>query len=161
MSDDGDDRDERSAGVDEALMDRFGGPSESESGTGDASTSEEMSDTTETANTPSVDNTTEPSETSTSPEVDKTENMSQASKTPIGERKQVMLYLREGVADRLDLVEDEVALEWKREFGTELERNRHIRPLVLERGMESVREMSAEEIREYLLDAEQLDDPPA
>jgi hypothetical protein len=86
--------------------------------------------------------------------------MSKASKTAIGERKQVILYLREGVADRLDLVEDEVALEWKREFGTELERNRHIRPLMLERGMESAREMSAEEIREYLLDAEQLDDSP-
>lgn len=161
MSDDSDDRNERSAAVDEALMDRFGGPGESESETEDTSLSEEMSDTTDTANTPGVDNTPEASKVSNTSKSDKVSNTSQASKTPIGERKQVMLYLREGVADRLDLVEDEVALEWKREFGTELGRNRHIRPLVLERGMESVREMSAEEIREYLINAEQLDDPPA
>jgi hypothetical protein len=32
----------------------------------------------------------------------------------------VIFYLREKVADKLNLVEDEIALEWKREFGTEL-----------------------------------------
>jgi hypothetical protein len=72
MSDESDDRDERSAGVDEALMDRFGGASESESETGDAPISKEMSDTTETANTSSVANTAESSKTSASPKSGKT-----------------------------------------------------------------------------------------
>jgi hypothetical protein len=160
MSDEGDDRNERYASIDEVLMDRFGGPSESESKTSETSLSQDASDSPEASDTSSTSTSSGSTNTNETDKVDKTTNLSQTSKTPIGERKQVMLYLRKGVADRLNLVEDKVALAWKREFGTELERNPHIRPLVLERGMEGVREMSAEEIREYLIDAEQLNDPP-
>lgn len=129
-----DDRDDRSAGVDDALRDRF-----------DSSSSEGDSVTSRASKTPSSAKKTKTSNT---------------SKTPISERETVLFYLRDELTDKLDLVEDEVRLTYKREYGVELELNRHIRPLVLRFGIETVVEMDAKDIRDTLRENDVLDDPP-
>lgn len=119
--------------VDEALANRFG--------SGDSSQADSTSETTK------VSQTTE------------THKTSQTSKKPLGERSQILFYLTEGQADRLDLVTDEVQLNCKREFGVELEKNRHVRPLVLALGLERVEEMDATAIRDAVRDRGALDWP--
>lgn len=126
-----DDRDDRSAGVDDALRDRF-----------DSTSAKDDSMTSTSSNPPT------------------TNKVSNMSKTPINERETVLFYLGNELANELDIVEDEIQLTYKREYGVELELNRHIRPLVLRYGIETVVDMGAEKIRNTLQEDGKLDDPP-
>lgn len=108
---------------------------------------------------------TQESESSKSSKTDETQDgadSSQAtkpSKTPLSEKKQVLFYLSEEQSSTLDLVEQTVALEAKRDLGIELEKNRHIRPLVLHFGLDRLQDLSAEEIRDLLEETEHVENP--
>lgn len=101
----------------------------------------------------------ETSKTNETQDDDRTET-TKSSKTPLSEKKQVLFYLSETQSSTLDLVEQTVALDVKRELDIELEKNRHIRPLVLHFGLDRLQELSAEEIRDLLEETEHVEDPP-
>lgn len=145
------DREERGAGVDDTLAQRF-----EDTETTRTDQSSETSKTTDTSKSTNSSSSSELSEASRASEASKTTERaksgetSEASKTPMSERRQVMFYLTDDQAERLDLVYDEVRLQVKREFGIELEKNRHVRPLVLSVGLDRVAEMDATEIRDAI-----------
>lgn len=135
------DRNGRSEGVDDALAERFGDDSD------------ESAQTSEVEQTPTTEQTSQANNSEQAPKSNKT------SKTTMSERANVMFYLSDKQAEELSLVEDQVRLEVKREFGEELEKNRHIRPLALRHGIDKLESMDATEIRDALREADDLHSP--
>lgn len=144
------DRDERGKKMDDTLMSRF-----------DESESNETDEASETPEGPEAPKSSEASKMGDSGDTSGLSEESKASKTPLSEKANVLFYLSEGQADDLDLVEQTVALDVKRELGVELEKNRHIRPLVLHFGLERLQDLSPEEIHGLLTETDYVEDPPS
>lgn len=106
--------------------------------------------------------TDESGETSEKSEPSKPSKPSQTSKPPEQSEKSVKsemeslyIYLTEDRKNRLDKLYRRKALEWEIEYEDEpdvekLEKNRHYYQLVIDHGLDTVEELSAEEMRERL-----------
>lgn len=90
------------------------------------------SDSSDSANTPKE---SKPSKTDM-PEETNSAEASISDKRSIKDLPSVLMYLPEDLHSRLDLRFDEVKLEHKREYGEEIEKNRHFYPALVKAGLE-------------------------
>ena len=113
------DRDDDGKRMQDRLSKRFGGDeSESDSST-DVNSSKES----------------KPSKTDM-PEETTSSGASISGQQTIKDLPSVLMYLPEDLHSRLDLRFDEVKLEHKREYGEEIEKNRHFYPALVKAGLE-------------------------
>lgn len=91
---------------------------------------------------------------------EQTPQTQQAPQTPVTERNHDTFYLTDALRRELRTAGKQASLYHEMEFETELEKNRHLRPLILRLGMERLAEMDADEIRTRLESDDLLDDPP-
>jgi hypothetical protein len=84
----------------------------------------------------------------------------QRTQVPVTERPHDTYYLPEDLRRELKRVGTMASLEFEGEYGVELEKNRHIRPLMLYLGMQRLEEMSPETIHETLTESDLLDTAP-
>lgn len=75
----------------------------------------------------------------------------------------VYMYLPPAQSERIDECIEELQFFYKREYGAELEKNRHCLPLIVERGLERIEQISDEpaEVRALLDEHPDVDAPAA
>jgi hypothetical protein len=120
-----------------------------------------MSKASKTEETPQIESESVDREASKTPNTTEADSSSKTKETPTRERKNVNMYLPEELIDELDLVFDELNLELKRDGHDPMEKNRHYRALVLALGLEEVRDMEADDVREALQQDDRLDGLPS
>jgi hypothetical protein len=76
---------------------------------------------------------------------------------PIKERTHETFYLREDLRRELRRISGQANLDFEMEFNTELEKNRHLRPLLLHLGAKQLENMTPEEIENALDETNILD----
>lgn len=113
------DRDDDGKRMQDRLSERFGGDESDFDSSDDANTSKESKSS----------KTGMPEETTSS-------EASISGQQSIKDLPSVLMYLPEDLHSRLDLRFDEVKLEHKREYGEEIEKNRHFYPALVKAGLE-------------------------
>ena len=76
----------------------------------------------------------------------------------ISNRNHSTFYLRDDLMKEMRQVRKQLELDVEMEYGVEMEKNRHIRPLLLYLGAQQVQEMDATEIIDLLNTTDVLDD---
>lgn len=160
MSDDSDKGDEKRKTRSDALRGRLS-PSSESSKTADAPERSEASETDAEENGESgrdePESGSDASKNSEASEDSDASESSEASKTDsdsVRDRKNVNMYLPEVLIEEADFARDELNLKMKRAGMPPLEKNRHFRPLLIARGLDSLSDSDLEEI------AEELDSDP-
>lgn len=118
------------------------GNDEDESATAEDDTAESMSQ--------------QPQSSGTS-ETAQTSQTKQTSQSPLTERTHSTFYLRDDLQAKLRQVRKQLELDVDLEYGIELEKNRHIRPLMLYLGAKQLEDMDTEDIAEMLDTTDVLD----
>ena len=77
---------------------------------------------------------------------------------PIKERTHETFYLRDDLRRELRRISGQASLDFEMQFDTELEKNRHLRPLLLHLGAKELESMNSEDIENALNETEILDD---
>ena len=111
--------------------------------------------------------TTQIEQTDQSQSADTTSQMSQTqsdttdeqplNEQPIKERTHETFYLRDDLRRELRRVTGQANLDFEMAFDTELEKNRHLRPLLLYLGAKELEAMEPAEIKDTLLETDLLD----
>lgn len=112
---------------------------------------EDASATAEDDTEESMSQQSQPSETA------QTSQTQQTSQLPLTERTHSTFYLRDDLQAELRQVRKQLELDVDLEYGIELEKNRHIRPLMLYLGAKQLEEMDAEDVAETLDSTDVLD----
>ena len=76
---------------------------------------------------------------------------------PIKDRTHETFYLRDDLRRKLRQISGQSNLDFEFEYGVELEKNRHLRPLLLYLGAKQMEEMSATDIKDVLDSTDILD----
>lgn len=84
----------------------------------------------------------EPSKPSEPDKPSETGETSQPGESVKEQQKGVYMYLPESQAERLAETIEEVQFFYKREYGEELEKNRHLYPLIVECGLDTVTDVA-------------------
>ena len=100
----------------------------------------------------SVDGTSQMSQTQS----DTTDERS-LDEQPIKERTHETFYLRDDLRRELRRISGQASLDFEMKFDTELEKNRHLRPLLLHLGAKQLEDMDPEAIKSVLNDTDLLD----
>ena len=117
-------------------------------------TQTEQSEQTEAAEQrSSADDTSQMSQT----QFDTTDEQS-LDEQPIKERTHETFYLRDDLRRELRRISGQASLDFEMQFDTELEKNRHLRPLLLHLGAKELESMNSEDIENALNETEILDD---
>ena len=82
----------------------------------------------------------------------------QKQQTPVTERKHATFYLGENLLRELDRGGEQASWKFEDEYGVELEKNRHIRPLVIQLGLQQLQDMNAKDINNVLEESDNIDD---
>jgi len=98
----------------------------------------------------------EPDETEQTDETGETdESDDEDDRTPVkDEQVGTYFYLPEGQRDELRYQYKALSAEYEREFGEDLEKNRHYYPLLVEYGLERLESADAQDVREMLAELE-------
>jgi hypothetical protein len=173
-SDDGDDDDkdraqrvrDRRSRRDRDSRDRRG-DDEDEEQTSSTSQTQQTSNTSQTSQTTQTEQSEQTEPTEQSGSADTTSQMSQTQsdsteersldEQPIKERTHETFYLREDLRRELRRITGQASLDFEMEYNAELEKNRHLRPLLLHLGAKKLEEMEPEEIENALNETEILD----
>lgn len=99
----------------------------------------------------SMSQQSQPSETA------QTSQTKQTSQSPLTERTHSTFYLRDDLQAELRQVRKQLELDVDLEYGIELEKNRHIRPLMLYLGAKKLEDMDATDVAEMLDTTDVLD----
>ena len=140
---------------------------------------EQTSRTSQTSQTPQTESASQTNRTSQTEQSEQTEaaeqrssagNTSQMSQTqsdttdkqsldeqPIKERTHETFYLRDDLRRELRRISGQASLDFEMQFDTELEKNRHLRPLLLHLGAKQLEEMNPEAIENALNETDLLD----
>jgi len=122
-------------------------------------TSSGSSETSATSDSSELSEVSEPSETSETSELSETGEPSGsagASGSDSGttsvkdDRVGTYMYLPEDQRAELDFAYKELSLTYEREFGDEIEKNRHFYPLLVQAGLEHLDDLDGDAIRERL-----------
>jgi len=155
--DDGDDQDKDRA---QRVRDRRSRRDRDSRGRGsDDEDEEQTSSTSQTEQTEaaeqrsSADTTSQMSQTQS----DTTDEQS-LDEQPIKERTHETFYLRDDLRRELRRISGQASLDFEMQFDTELEKNRHLRPLLLHLGAKELESMNSEDIENVLNETEILDD---
>lgn len=89
------------------------------------------------------------SDTTQSTDQDPTET-SQTGQTTVKSRKHATFYLDEELLTELERAGQQASWRYEDAYGSTLEKNRHLRPLVIRLGLQELQELDAEAIREAL-----------
>jgi hypothetical protein len=76
---------------------------------------------------------------------------------PIKERTHETFYLRDDLRREIRRTSGQANLDFEMAFNTELEKNRHLRPLLLYLGAKELEAMEPAEIKDTLLETDLLD----
>ncbi len=129
------DRDEKGDEMTDRMSRRFEADSESDK-SDLGSKGSQTSKTEKASQASSSSESTKPSSTAQTSNASKTEDSSKTAQTGegsnISDRPSVLMYLPQELRDDLDLRFDELNLEYKREHGEPLEKNRDYYPAVVE-----------------------------
>ena len=154
--DDGDDQDKDRA---QRVRDRRSRRDRDSRGRGsDDEDEEQTSSTSQTEQTEaaeqrsSADTTSQMSQTQS----DTTDEQS-LDEQPIKERTHETFYLRDDLRRELRRISGQASLDFEMQFDTELEKNRHLRPLLLHLGAKQLEEMNPEAIENALNETDLLD----
>jgi hypothetical protein len=114
--------------------------------------SEQSGQTEATEQRSSADTTSQMSQTQS----DTTDKQS-LDEQPIKERTHETFYLRDDLRRELRRISGQASLDFEMQFDTELEKNRHLRPLLLHLGAKQLEEMNPEAIENALNETDLLD----
>lgn len=121
-------------------------------------TREEAADTEQSEVTTDTPQTEQKSQNQQTEKTSQIEGTSQTAKQQsIKERKHDTFYLRDDLRRELRRVTGQSNLDFEMTFGTELEKNRHLRPLLLYLGAQQLESMTPDEIRNILDRTDVLD----
>ena len=112
----------------------------------------ETDETSEASKTPMPDQADSGPEASGTNEASKTPSSGEASEmdeTPVRDLPTKLLYLEEDFIEELELAFDAVNLMYRREYGEELEKNRHWYPLLLRLGFHAIGDVDELTLEEY------------
>ena len=103
---------------------------------------------------PSTSKPSKPSKPSQTEETSKTESDGESEgddeQSVKDEQVGTYLYLPEGQRDEMKYQYKMLSAEYEREFGEELEKNRHFYPLVVEYGLDRLSDLDAQDVRDLL-----------
>ena len=91
----------------------------------------EPAETAETAETTESSKMQKGSKTAKSDQSEETAESEESSKSSVRERKNVNMYLPDGLVDDLQLRYSELNVEWRREHGDDLPKNQEFYPAVI------------------------------
>jgi hypothetical protein len=155
--DDGDDQDKDRA---QRVRDRRSRRDRDSRGRGsDDEDEEQTSSTSQTEQTESAEQRSSADTTSqmSQTQSDTTDDQS-LDEQPIKERTHETFYLRDDLRRELRRISGQASLDFEMQFDTELEKNRHLRPLLLHLGAKELESMNSEDIENALNETEILDD---
>ena len=155
--DDGDDQDKDRA---QRVRDRRSRRDRDSRGRGsDDEDEEQTSSTSQTEQTESAEQRSSADTTSqmSQTQSDTTDEQS-LDEQPIKERTHETFYLRDDLRRELRRISGQASLDFEMQFDTELEKNRHLRPLLLHLGAKELESMNSEDIENALNETEILDD---
>ena len=119
-----------------------------------ASENNEKEEPSEPSNTPKP---SKPSQTSQTEEPEQPSEPEETSEDEDDDEQSVKdeqvgtyLYLPEGQRDEMKYQYKMLSAEYEREFGEELEKNRHFYPLVVEYGLDRLADLDAQDVRDLL-----------
>jgi len=113
-------------------------------------TSSDSSETSATSDSSELSETSDPSETSEPPGSDGTSGSDSGTTSVKDDRVGTYMYLPEDQRAELDFAYKELSLTYEREFGDEIEKNRHFYPLLVQAGLEHLDDLDGDAIRERL-----------
>lgn len=114
---------------------------------------EETNQPSETAESVGNDETSEPDESQEDdeyPDGEKDDGEEQDDPSVKDERSGTYMYLPEDQKQELGLTFKVLSAEYEREFGDDLEKNRHFYPLIIQHGLEGLDSLDAQEVRDCL-----------
>lgn len=88
---------------------------------------------------------------------EQTPQTEQEPQTPVTERNHSTFYLRDDLNEEIRRVRKQLELDFDMEYGFEIEKNRHFRPLLLYLGAQQVKDMDATEVKDVLDTTDVLD----
>ena len=138
-----------------------------ESSDNDSDASSEPSQTAQTSETESEEQTSQIEQSEQTSSTSEKDQMTQADATsttaeprnqqPIKDRTHETFYLRDDLRRELRQISGQSNLDFEFEYGVELEKNRHLRPLLLYLGAKQMEEMNATDIKDVLDSTDILD----
>lgn len=114
-------------------------------------------DASATAEDDTAESMSQQSQPSGKSETAQTSQTKQTSQSPLTERTHSTFYLRDDLQAELRQVRKQLELDVDLEYGIELEKNRHIRPLMLYLGAKQLEDMDTEDVAEMLDTTDVLD----
>lgn len=116
----------------------------------------------EAENEDQSEQTSEMSQTEESSQMSQTEATTRDEPTPdqqpIKERTHETFYLRNDLRHELRRITGQANLDFEMAYGIELEKNRHLRPLLLYLGAQKLDDMAPEDVRDVLENTDVLDE---
>jgi len=118
---------------DDESLDRAERINERRSGRSRSSRERSRSDNSEqTDNTEQSNNSSESDNSDNTKQMDSTAQSSNSDNTPVREKKHVPMYLTEEKAEELDMFFEELSLQYRKEHGEPLQKNRDFYPALVE-----------------------------
>ena len=110
-------------------------------------TSSDSSETSATSDSSELSETSEPSETSEQSASSGASGNGDGTTSVKDDRVGTYMYLPEDQRAELDFAYKELSLTYEREFGDEIEKNRHFYPLLVQAGLEHLDDLDGDAIR--------------